>query len=313
MFGWFGSKKTPESTVTPLVRKDSWYQRLKNSLSQTKGALLGPFVRLLGYKDTLTSEHLLELKKNLIRADIGPQLTKELIHLVQNTPANDMINKLKDHLLSLSLQPNPEALKNIKVIMMVGVNGAGKTTTTAKLANLYRDLNPLLIAADTYRAAAIEQLQHWAKKYNLNFFSSETTDPAAVVFQGMAHALSVGNNISFIDTSGRLHNNKNLIQELVKIKRVLLKQISSADLRVLLVLDGSQGQNMIEQAKTFQQELGLDGLVITKIDGSSKAGAIFEIMRSYKLPVYFIGCGESVDDIDHFDSKEFIDALFGDE
>jgi fused signal recognition particle receptor len=315
MFGWF--KNTTNQTVSSSSSEgkgSSWYDRLKHGLSKTKGALLDPLLRYWSLKENLSSEEILALKKTLIAADIGPKLTKELIEIVvKKTSSQNIIPELKAYLLSLCLHAPEKGLNDVKAFMMVGVNGAGKTTSTAKLGVFYKKNNPLFIAADTYRAAAIEQLQHWAHKYQLGFFTSTTLDPAAVAFQGLSYAEEHGHQLSFIDTSGRLHTNKNLMQELCKIKRVILKKIPEHSLKTLLILDGSQGQNMLEQTKIFKQDLGIDGIVLTKIDGSSKAGAIFEVMRSYQCPIYFIGFGESVEDIEPFDPNQFINAIFGED
>jgi fused signal recognition particle receptor len=317
MFGWFSQKKSEDvveekkiQSIEPLEHP-TWYTHLKKSLLQTRSALLGPIANFFGLGQELSPSILLSLKKSLIEADIGPYLTKELIELVRSSSSDQAPTVIKNYLHSLFSKEMNKNLEDIQVVMMVGVNGAGKTTTLAKIASYYKDKKPLLVAADTYRAAAVSQLQHWALTQKIAFFSSQTQDPAAVAFQALQHAQEQGYNISFIDTSGRLHNNKNLMQELIKIKRVILKKIVPEKLKILLVLDASQGQNMLEQVKFFSKDLSVDGLVVTKIDGSSKAGALFEVVRTYKLPIYFIGSGEKIDDLQIFDASQFIDALFG--
>jgi fused signal recognition particle receptor len=197
--------------------------------------------------------------------------------------------------------------------MMVGVNGAGKTTSIGKIANLYKNNGNkvLCVAADTFRAAAIEQLEVWANRAGVDFFRKEEgSDPASVVFDGIKKAKDENYDIVIIDTAGRLHTKKNLMDELSKIQRIIDRELPEASQEVLLVLDGTTGQNMIVQAKEFSEASKVTGLVLTKVDGSAKGGAVIGICSEMSIPIKFIGVGEKIDDLQNFNASEFAKALF---
>lgn len=201
-----------------------------------------------------------------------------------------------------------------EVIALIGVNGAGKTTTSAKLGHMYQNdgYSILLGACDTFRAAANEQIQHWAKRLNIDIVSSQHgADSAAVAYDAYAAALSRGRDIVILDTAGRLHTKNNLMKELEKFQRVIKKQDESAPHHAWLVVDGSLGSNSIEQARVFNETFPLTGLIITKLDGTSRGGALVGIYRELKLPIYFVGLGEQPDDLQPFSAQNYANAIFG--
>ncbi len=314
IFTWLGFDKKAEPSTPSVTEKEtvSWSSKLKNGLRFTQNLFTNPLKKFLNRGTALSESDQIELKKTLLQADLGPKLSKELIDFVnKNHTSQNPIKDLKKNLLSYCVAPAPDFFSLTEVILMIGVNGAGKTTTIAKLAHQFSQKRPILIAADTFRAAAIEQLKEWSQRVNTPIYASEAQDPAAVVYQGLEHAQAHQHQLVLVDTSGRLHSNKNLMQELSKVKKVVYKKAPSAAVKTILVLDGSQGQNMLEQVKVFSEEIGVDGLVVTKLDGSSKAGALFEVMREFKIPLCYIGCGEQLSDLQDFKPEEFIDALLG--
>jgi fused signal recognition particle receptor len=199
------------------------------------------------------------------------------------------------------------------VVMMIGVNGSGKTTTIGKLAARYKSQGELVMVAagDTFRAGATEQLQAWAQRIDITcVYQKKGTDPSAVAYDAVQSAVVKKMDRIFLDTAGRLQTNKNLMEELKKIKRVVKKVVNEAPHEILLVLDASIGQNSLSQARLFNEALDVDGIVITKLDGSAKGGVLFSIVRELKLPVRFIGVGEQIDDLQPFDPRSFVEALF---
>ena len=198
------------------------------------------------------------------------------------------------------------------VIMVVGVNGVGKTTTIGKLANYYKNMgkNVLLVAGDTFRAAAAEQLTEWAKRVNVKIIkNNEGSDPASVVFDGITSAKAKGNDVVIIDTAGRLHNKVNLMEELKKISKIVSTKWEDVCYKKFLVLDATTGQNALSQVEYFDEAIDIDGLVLTKLDGTAKGGVVLAISKEYNVPVTFIGTGEGVDDIEPFNAEEFIKAI----
>lgn len=312
IFTWLGFDKKPDPSVQPVTEKEtvSWFSRLKNGLRFTQNLFANPLKKFLNRGTVLSESEQIELKKTLLQSDLGPKLSKELIDFVnQNYTSENSIEKLKKILLSYCVAPDSDFFLSTEVILMIGVNGAGKTTTIAKLAHQFSNKRPILIAADTFRAAAVEQLKEWGIRVQTPIYASEAQDPAAVVYQGLEYAQVNNHDLVLIDTSGRLHSNKNLMQELSKVKKIIYKKISPIALKTILVLDGSQGQNMLDQVKIFSQDIGIDGLIVTKLDGSSKAGALFEVMREFKIPLCYIGCGEQISDLQNFNPEEFVEAL----
>ena len=219
----------------------------------------------------------------------------------------EIVKELTKNDTSIHLDTKPS------VIMMVGVNGAGKTTSIGKIAHSLKEQGKkvMVVAADTFRAAAIEQLEVWAQRAEVEFFKKpEGSDPASVVYDGIEKAKADGFDIVIIDTAGRLHTKKNLMDELAKIQRTIDKTLPDASKEMLLVLDGTTGQNMISQAKEFSEVADVTGLVLTKIDGTAKGGAVIGICSEMNIPIKFIGVGEKIDDLQNFDAKDFAKAMF---
>jgi len=248
----------------------------------------------------------------LLQADVGTKYTEAIILRIKKLNT-DPITQLKSEIFNLLNIPKPIIEPDKPLIIMVsGVNGSGKTTTIAKLAHLYRQKSKVILAsADTYRDAAHEQLESWAKKANVEIIGSQKgQDAAAVVFDAISKAQSKALDTVLIDTAGRLHTRSDLMAELKKIRRVITKfKPNGPDLN-LLTIDANLGQNSIQQARIFNQEIGINGLILTKFDGTAKGGAIIPICNELKLPVLYLGVGESIEDLIEFDPKTFVDALF---
>ena len=254
-----------------------------------------------------------ELEDILLEADVTYEVIEKILYYL---PASDKVKRddLFRVLNSFFLESEKLKTKDIKplVELIVGVNGAGKTTTIAKLANLYKKEGKSVIlgAADTFRAAAVEQLQRWAKKLDIPIVATKQGhDPSAVAFDTIKSAVAKGYDRVLIDTAGRLHNQTNLSNEIKKIVRICDKAFEGSPHRKLLILDGTQGNSAINQAKAFKEIVGIDAIIITKLDGTAKGGALFSIASELKLPILYIGVGEKEDDLVAFDSKEYIDGL----
>lgn len=300
----------------------SSYHSLKEVLAKTRSLLGSKLSQLFSGKVDETA--LQELEKLLYESDLGVKLAKQLtdkvrLHL-QETPslnADALTLFLKEEILAL-LTPkdfsSPSSHSSPLVYLIVGVNGNGKTTSVAKLAHRFQadGKKVLIAAADTFRAAAVEQLQAWAERLKVDIVKGKhESDPAAVAFDAMTAAKARGVDIAIIDTAGRLHTKTPLMQELEKIRRTIKKIFPDAPHETLLVLDATAGQNAVEQAKIFHQFTPLTGLILTKLDGTAKGGSVVAIQQTLGLPVKFIGLGEGVDDLQVFDPKTFVDALFG--
>jgi fused signal recognition particle receptor len=303
------------------TRSNSYFQRLRNGLSKTR-KILTTDINQLFIRNKRIDDNLLEgLEELLITADIGVETALELIQSItqkssriQNAAALESV--LKEELLSMlaSQPPGPEKVGTAPyIIMVVGVNGVGKTTTIGKLAAKYTAAKKKVIiaAADTFRAAAIEQLGIWAERAGADFVKHrDGSDPAAVAYDGMEAALARGADIVLVDTAGRLHTRKNLMEELKKIKRILAKKLPGAPHEILLVLDATTGQNALSQARLFNDALGVTGIALTKLDGTAKGGIVISIFRTLQIPLKYVGVGEKIEDLQHFDPEQFIKALF---
>lgn len=298
------------------------FERFKTGLQKTHQRLVHEVRRIVTRSPRLTAETLEELEAALLGSDLGLTLTQEILAAVrmayesQGRTETDVLRvariEVESHLVKLNtgLRFDPGGLT---IVSLVGVNGSGKTTTAAKLAHrLQREGHaPLLAACDTFRAAAIEQLKLWGQRLDVPVVAGAYgADPAAVGHDAVAAARARKADILLVDTAGRLHTKKNLMQELQKLHRILGKQLPGAPHEVLLVLDGSTGLNALSQAREFHRAVPLTGLVITKLDGTSKGGAIIGIQRELGLPVKFVGLGEQPDDLQPFNAHEFARALF---
>jgi len=304
--------------VTTPEQKKSWVARLKTGLAKTSSSLTTIFVGAR-IDDALYEE----LESALLMADAGVDATQFLLgalkkkvkdeKLTEAQQVKQALRTLLTELLSSLQKPLILGRHQPLVMMIAGVNGAGKTTTIGKLAKHLQahGQSVLLAAGDTFRAAAREQLTIWGERNNVSVISQESGDPAAVAFDAVQSARARGTNVVMVDTAGRLPTQLHLMDELKKIKRVIGKGMDGAPHEILLVIDGNTGQNALAQVKAFDAALGLTGLVITKLDGTAKGGVLAAIARSHPIPVYFIGVGEKIEDLQPFNAVEFVDALLG--
>jgi fused signal recognition particle receptor len=310
----FGIESNIEAELSFL---DSLVGKFKKGLHRTHELALEPVQRLLGL-GRLDEGQLMELEDMLLQADLGVGATQRLMDRLRSEMKKpgeiDPHAILKDELLkTLSQSPaRPFEPNGTQVLLMVGVNGVGKTTTLGKLAAHLKakGQDALVVAGDTFRAAAIEQLELWGERAGVPVIRNQMgADPAAVAFDGATSAKAKGIPWVLIDTAGRLHNKENLMRELDKMRRSLQKAIPGAPHRVLLVLDATTGQNGLQQAEGFKQAAGATDLVLTKLDGSAKGGAVVPILEKMKLPIAFVGVGEQVDDLVPFDPEAFVEGL----
>jgi len=304
------------------------FERLKFGLKKTRTQLSNKFADLFLGKKLISPALFEDLETILLQSDVGIEATQSILEQLtlqvkrQNLSDSEVLfSALKQQLHALLL-PCEQAFSLPKdqtspyVILMVGVNGAGKTTTIGKLAHRFNALGKrvLLAAGDTFRAAAIEQLTEWAERSHVSVISQKTgSDSAAVIFDALQAASARSIDLLLADTAGRLHNKQHLLEELKKINRVLGKIDPKAPHEIWLVLDASSGQNALKQAVEFHAAMNVTGLVITKLDGTAKGGIVFAIAEQLKLPIYFIGVGESIDDLQPFDAKQFVEALLDDQ
>jgi fused signal recognition particle receptor len=305
-------------------------ETLDKGLEKTKEGLLSKISRAIVGKSKVDDEVLDALEETLISSDVGVNTTLKIIERIEErvsrdkyVTANELQKILREEIAALLEENNSNDDTNFQipdnnghpyVIMVVGVNGVGKTTTIGKLAHQFKSSgkNVLLGAADTFRAAAVDQLIIWSQRVGVPIVQQGmNADPAAVAFDTCQSAKANGNDVVIIDTAGRLHNKVNLMNELSKIKRVMDKVIPGAPHEVLLVLDGSTGQNAYEQAKQFSAATDITALAITKLDGTAKGGVVIGISDQMKIPVKYIGVGEGMNDLQLFNRKEFVDSLFG--
>ena len=299
----------------------AFLDKLKAGLQKTKNALFKPIDQMLKAFTKVDEDLLEELEEMLICADVGAGATDEIIEKLRKDIKEEKIkdadevraflkNTLKDMIgeggtLVLDTKPS--------VILVIGVNGAGKTTSIGKISNkLKQDGKKVVVAAaDTFRAAAIDQLAVWCERSGVDLVKqSEGSDPAAVVYDAISYAKNKQADVLIVDTAGRLHNKKNLMNELEKINRVISRELPNASRENLLVLDATTGQNAVLQAKEFKNAAEITGLVLNKLDGTAKGGIVLSIKRELGIPVKFIGVGEKIDDMQPFNAEEFISALF---
>ncbi|MEX1012223.1 MAG: signal recognition particle-docking protein FtsY [Waddliaceae bacterium] len=295
------------------------FQKVKNALSKTR-SLLGSKLRSIFSKE-MDEEALEELEQTLYEADLGVETSIALTEQIRKAKKKDptlegdrLLELLSNETLKyLTSKKAPEVTQSPHVVLIVGVNGSGKTTSVVKLAKLYQSQGKkvLVAAADTYRAAAAEQLEKWLEKLEIDLVrGSANSDPASVTFDAVSAGLARGADVVIIDTAGRLQTRSDLMKELEKIRRVSGKQVEGAPHETLLILDATIGQNAIDQAKIFQEYTPLTGLILTKLDGTAKGGIAIQVQKSLDLPIQYIATGESWDDFDTFDPELYVKALF---
>ena len=304
--------------------KLSFFERLKQGLSKTRAGLTGRLDQLILGKKAIDEDLLDELEEILYTSDLGVVAVQELIDLVRSGVARKELDdparlkeELKENIVkflgAVDAKGGTPSLGQPLVIMVIGVNGVGKTTTIGKLACMFRDQGKkvMMVAADTFRAAAIEQLTIWGERSGAEVVKqAHGSDPSAVVFDAINAAMTRGMDVVLIDTAGRIHTKVNLMDELLKIHRVTGRKLPGAPHHVWLVLDATTGQNALSQADMFNKNLGITGIILTKLDGTAKGGIVVGISRQLRIPIAYIGIGEKMDDLRPFDAKEFVEAIF---
>ncbi|GFI55644.1 signal recognition particle receptor FtsY [Clostridiales bacterium] len=298
-----------------------FFEKLKNGLSKTKNAVFGQVDNVLRAFVKVDEDLLEELEELLICSDMGVEAAEEIIDILREQIKDDRLKEpadVKDALQKILREKigdgEPLHLETTpSVILVIGVNGVGKTTSIGKIAaNLVSQGKKVVVAAaDTFRAAAIDQLQVWADRAGAELIrQNEGSDPAAVVFDAAAAAKKRNADVLIVDTAGRLHNKKNLMMELAKIDRVIDRELPGASRETLLILDSTTGQNAVIQAREFKESAAITGLVLTKLDGTAKGGAVFSIKKMLDIPIKYIGVGEQIGDMQPFDADMFVSALF---
>ena len=303
-----------------MADKPGLFERLKNSLVKTRDSIKNKVDELVSYYKEINDDFFEDLEAVLISADVGAVLSGELVEGVKKRVKAARVGDpekvrglLRDEIQSRLAQGGEREQKYPLVILMVGVNGTGKTTSAAKLANLYKadGKSVMLAAADTFRAAAIDQLKVWGDRMDIPVLAQQQgSDPAAVVYDAVQAAKARNVDVLICDTAGRLHNKKNLMNELEKVQRIVNREYPEACKETYLVLDATTGQNAVMQAETFAAVTELSGLILTKLDGTAKGGIVIGISSGMQLPVRYICTGESLDDIQPFDAQSFAAALF---
>ena len=317
MFNFLKSKKETQSKPS-----QSWTEKLKKGLQRSRTQFTDHLANLILGKKVIDDALLENLENTLILADVGIQTTQALLkklsqkvnrkeledpHALNKTLKQEVIPLLSPYSQTLLLTEKPF------VILVIGVNGVGKTTSIAKMAHYFQlqHKRVLLAAGDTFRAAAVEQLKTWGERNDIPVIAQDSgADSASVIYDAMESALAKNVDVLIADTAGRLHTQENLMEELKKIKRVLGKLKSDAPHEVLLVLDASQGQNVLNQAKQFKESMNVQGVILTKLDGTAKGGIVLALADQIKLPIRFIGVGEQIDDLKPFQAEDFVEALF---
>jgi fused signal recognition particle receptor len=299
------------------------FKKIKDGLEKTRSAVVDRIARVITGKTKIDDEVLTMVEEILLASDVGFEATEKIIQAMKNRiklegydGSEKLREILKDEIFKSLIESREEKVDSVKpyIIMVVGVNGVGKTTTVGKLAHIYKSSGKKVIiaAADTFRAAANEQLSIWADRTGVEIIQQQRgSDPGAVAYDAVRAAVARQADIVLIDTAGRLHTRTNLMEELKKIRRVIQKVIEDAPHEVLLVLDAVTGQNGLVQARKFMEAVGVNGIVLTKLDGTAKGGIVIAINQELKLPVKFIGVGEGIEDLQPFDKKMFVAALFG--
>jgi len=308
--------------------KEQMKEDLDKGLEKSRKGFFSKLAKTFAGRSKVDDEVLDDLEEVLIASDVGVETTIKIIDLIEERVARDkyvttgeLDEILRDEIVQLLAQNNSTgkityelpADKKPYIVLVVGVNGVGKTTTIGKLAKKYQEAGKkvLLGAGDTFRAGAVDQLNIWADRVGCDFYSKGMhTDPAAVAYETVRHGIENGHDLILIDTAGRLHNKKGLMRELDKIHKAVGKQVAGAPHEVMLVLDGSTGQNAFEQARHFSDVTKVTSLALTKLDGTAKGGVVIGISDQFKVPIKYIGVGEGIDHLQEFDKREFVDSFF---
>ncbi|MFZ7121175.1 MAG: signal recognition particle-docking protein FtsY [Eubacteriaceae bacterium] len=300
--------------------ENNFFSKLKNSLIKTKNNFTSRIDQLINYSGVYDEDFFEELEEILILSDIGLETTSLIISKTKDKikennikDKNEVKNAIKDTVKEILHEEQDLSYNFPAVILVVGVNGVGKTTTIAKLANLFKKQGKkvLLAAGDTFRAAAVEQISIWSERLDIDLIkNSQGADPASVIFDALQAAKARKTDVLICDTAGRLHNKDNLMKELAKINRIIANENEYFTQYNFLVLDATSGTNAISQVNVFNQATQLDGVVLTKLDGTSKGGIIIPIKSNFNIPIRYIGIGEKVDDLNEFEPEQFIEALF---
>ena len=331
---WFGKKKDREENKGVEIadsrteqQADGEKKDLREGLEKSRSGFIARMDSLLTFRKEIDPDLLDELEEAMVMADMGVGTVQHLFdRLRSDVKRNELKDPqalrqriksyLKDMLTvpdTVSLEEKIDAASPPFVILVVGVNGVGKTTTIAKMAHLFKEQGKkvLIAAADTFRAAAIDQLQQWGKRLDIPVISHQPgSDPSAVAFDAIEAGRSRKMDIVIVDTAGRLHTQKNLMEELKKIRRVMGRKLSEAPHETILVLDATTGQNAVSQARLFMEATDVTGIVLTKLDGTAKGGIAAAVVHEMKIPIYFIGIGEKMTDLRRFNAEEFVNALF---
>ncbi|MFO7559118.1 MAG: signal recognition particle-docking protein FtsY [Desulfobacterales bacterium] len=308
--------------ITTEIEPEGFFSRLKSGLSKTRNTFTGGLDRIFSSAQKIDDDLMEEIEELLITSDIGVQTTMSLVQKISEkasdiSDSEELKRVLKTEILALIKNANVPAEKKEqpvpRIIMVVGVNGVGKTTTIGKLSARFKQegLKVLIVAADTFRAAAGEQLAIWAEKSGAQIVKHrDGADPASVAYDGVEAAIARGIDVVLVDTAGRLHTKLNLMEELKKIRRTIAKKIPDAPHEILMILDATTGQNALIQAKMFHEALGLTSIALTKLDGTAKGGIVIAICDELNIPLEYIGVGEKLDDLQEFDPDRFVEALF---
>ena len=301
-----------------------FFEKIKQGLQKTRSSIIDNVNSLINSFTKIDEELFEELEEILIMSDMGVETSTEICDIMrkkikeQGITEPSVIKQMMKEIISDMLGEDSGLNLNTKpsVILVIGVNGVGKTTSIGKIASILKKSGKKVVlgAADTFRAAAIDQLEIWAQRADVSLVKSvEGTDPASVVFDTIASAKSKGADVIICDTAGRLHNKKNLMDELAKINRVIKRELPDASLESLLVLDAATGQNAVNQAREFKNVTDISGIILTKLDGTAKGGIVVPIKNELNIPVKYIGVGEGIDDLQPFNTKDFVESIFGEE
>lgn len=316
--------KTEDNVEKPKEEKKGFFARIKEGLAKTTASFTEQFNNIFSLYKKIDNDLLDELEETLISADIGVELTMDIIDYIKEEvkknkieDPNEIKNIIKKYLVDMLNSTNKPVDSDIeakqKIMMIVGINGVGKTTSIGKLSYRLKNSGKSVIVAagDTFRAAAIEQLEEWCKRAGVDIISSEQgSDPGSIIYDAIQAARARKTDVLICDTAGRLHNKVNLMNELSKIFKIIEKEYPSAQKEVLLVIDANTGQNGLIQAKLFKESCSIDGIILTKLDSTAKGGIVFPIAKELNVPIKYIGIGEKIDDMQIFDSEVFVDAIF---